>query len=85
MNPAIAHSSHQSPAQRHECAASAPCSQVNVGQTERAASLVAGGLLFAYGLSRGGLTLAALGAALAYRGYTGHCHLYEATGQNTAA
>jgi uncharacterized membrane protein len=40
-----------------------------------------------YGLSRGttkGLLLAGVGAALAYRGATGHCDGYQALGINTA-
>lgn len=58
---------------------------VNVGQVERWLSMVAGGMLVAWGLKRrdtiGGT--AALGAAeLLYRGTTGHCHLYEALGVN---
>ena len=60
---------------------------VNVGRAERLASLAAGGALVAYGLSRGkpaGLLLAALGGALAYRGWTGHCHAYQALGMNSA-
>lgn len=61
--------------------------RVNVGQSERLASLVGGGLLAAYGLSRGtlgGLALAAVGGGLIYRAATGHCHLYGALRLNTA-
>jgi len=60
---------------------------VNVGQTERLASQVGGGVLVAAGLLQGGLKgliLAGLGGALVYRGATGHCDLYEALGANTA-
>lgn len=60
---------------------------VNVGQTERMASTIGGGVLLAAGLMRGGLkglVTAGLGAALIYRGQTGHCHLYDAIGANTA-
>src|SRR5436853_678268 len=60
---------------------------VNVGETERWWSAVGGGALAALGLTRcslRGLALAALGAALAYRGVTGHCACYEALGINTA-
>lgn len=67
-------------------AASDPSSH-NVGETERVASVVAGGLLALYGLSRrslGGLALAGLGGALAYRGTTGHCPAYSALGVSTA-
>jgi uncharacterized membrane protein len=61
--------------------------QINVGTTERWISLLGGGALAAYGLSRGtttGLLLGAAGAALAYRGYTGHCHSYQLLGLSTA-
>jgi len=58
-----------------------PARTVNVGTTERLLSLLGGGVLAAYGLSRGkasGLLLAGVGAALAYRGTTGHCDVYQA-------
>jgi uncharacterized membrane protein len=61
--------------------------RVNVGDTERWASLLAGGALAAFGLSRGslgGLGLAALGGALLYRGATGHSSLYGALGVSSA-
>jgi len=60
---------------------------VNVGQAERLASTIGGGVLLAAGLVRGGfkgLVTAGLGAALVYRGQTGHCSLYDAIGANTA-
>ena len=53
--------------------------QQNVGELERWASLVAGGLCVVQGVARGrlpGLLLTGLGASLFYRGYTGHCPLY---------
>ena len=59
---------------------------VNVGDTERMASAIAGGALALYGLRRGslgGLALATLGAALGYRALTGHCQLYEKLGINS--
>lgn len=59
---------------------------VNVGPGERAASALGGALLAGLGLGRGGacgLACAALGAALAYRGYSGHCSAYSALGINT--
>src|ERR1044071_585431 len=62
-------------------------SDVNVGQTERWASAVAGGALAIYGLSRrtwGGAVLALVGGSLIYRGSTGHCHMYDLMGVNTA-
>ena len=60
--------------------------KVNVGPTERAASSVGGALLAGLGAGKGGvigLALAAFGAALIYRGQSGHCSLYAATGVNT--
>ena len=60
---------------------------VNVGQYERLASAVGGGVLAVYGLTRGtyaGVALALLGGALFYRGASGHCDVYQAMGVNTA-
>ena len=60
---------------------------VNVGGQERAASAITGGLMLAYGLSKGsvgGLLIAAAGGAVAYRGVTGHCGVYHAIGKSTA-
>ena len=60
---------------------------VNVGQLERVASIASGAVLVGVGLARGrGLGLAAVcaGAALVYRGVTGHCHGYGALGIDTA-
>src|SRR5918912_1288426 len=65
----------------------ATASDVNVGQTERWASALAGGALAIYGLTRrtwGGAVLALVGGTLIYRGSTGHCHMYEMLGVNTA-
>src|ERR1700750_3163078 len=62
-------------------------SNVNVGQTERWASALAGGALALYGLTRrnwGGAVLALVGGTLIYRGSTGHCHMYDMLGVNTA-
>jgi uncharacterized membrane protein len=62
-------------------------SRVNVGQAERWISVVAGSALAAYGARRrdvpGGLAAAA-GAALLYRGTTGHCPINERIGRDTA-
>jgi uncharacterized membrane protein len=58
----------------------------NVGATERAVSLLGGGAMALYGLSQrtgSGLLLAGIGAALTYRGATGHCDVYEALGIST--
>ena len=59
---------------------------VNVGPGERAASALGGALLAGLGIGKGGILgygLAAVGACLAYRGYTGHCSAYSAMGVNT--
>jgi uncharacterized membrane protein len=61
--------------------------QQNVGEIERRLSLIGGGALAIFGLTRGnlpGLGLAALGGALIYRGLTGHCPAYGALGIDTA-
>jgi uncharacterized membrane protein len=58
---------------------------INVGRVERWLSMVAGGALAAYGLKRRrapGGAAAIAGAALLYRGATGHCDLYGALGIN---
>ena len=62
-------------------------SQVNVNQTERWVSGLAGGALALYGLTRrswGGAVLALVGGTLIARGSTGHCYMYDALGVNTA-
>ena len=59
----------------------------NVGDTERAVSLVSGSALAVYGLQRRdlrGLALAGLGAMLFRRGASGHCNVYDALGVSTA-
>jgi len=60
---------------------------VNVGETERVLSAVGGGALALAGLARRdimGLGMAAFGAALLYRGLSGHCHFYGSLGFHTA-
>jgi hypothetical protein len=61
--------------------------RVNVGRAERWLSVAAGSALAAYGARRrdlpGGLAAAA-GAALLYRGATGHCPINERIGRDTA-
>jgi uncharacterized membrane protein len=62
-------------------------SWVNVGRVERWLSMVAGGALAAYALKRRSIpggTAALAGAALLYRGATGHCDLYQVLGINRA-
>ncbi len=59
----------------------------NVGDYERWACALGGGALVVYGLTRGslgGLLLAGLGGALAYRGIGGHCPMYQALGIDRA-
>ena len=83
MNPSTMSQFH-TPARQDEPRCLQP---INVGETERMASLVAGGALALMGLTRGslsGLGIAAIGGALAYRGITGHCSLYGALGMSTA-
>ncbi len=61
--------------------------KINVGGRERAVSVAAGAIAAVTGLSRGtlpGLLIAGVGAALAYRGVTGHCAAYERMGVDTA-
>ena len=61
--------------------------RVNVSEVERWLSMVAGGVLAAWGLKRRQLpggAAALAGAALLYRGATGHCELYQSLGVNTA-
>ena len=58
----------------------------NVGQIERVASVVAGGALAAYGLTKrnpAGIALALAGGTLLLRGATGHCPVYQAVGTST--
>lgn len=59
--------------------------RVNVGRVERWLSMIAGGALAAYALKRRetpGGAAALAGAALLYRGATGHCDVYQALGVN---
>ena len=60
-------------------------SRTNVGRVERWVSMVAGGALAAYGFKRRstpGGAAALAGAALLYRGATGHCAIKEAIARN---
>ena len=59
----------------------------NISDIEKLLSIAAGTGLALYGLSRrrrAGWMLTALGGMLVRRGATGHCHVYEALGVNTA-
>ena len=60
---------------------------INVGDTERTISVLAGGFVLLHGLTRLPLStiVAALaGGALIYRGLTGHCSAYQALEVSTA-
>jgi uncharacterized membrane protein len=77
----------QSPDDVYAGRAEAPARSINISETERWISLVGGGLLAAFGLSRRsvpGVAIAALGGAAIYRGVTRHCDVYQALGINTA-
>jgi uncharacterized membrane protein len=61
--------------------------RTNVGDKERLLSILGGAALGLFGLSRrslGGLSLAAVGGSLVYRGMTGRCACYRALGVSTA-
>lgn len=63
-------------------------SGVNVGDTERIVSAVAGGAMLWFGLARGalgGYALAGVGAALAYRGLSGYSVLYRRLGMDRSS
>jgi hypothetical protein len=61
-----------------------PQRNANISPNERTVSLLGGGALALYGLSSRSPLLALAGGYLAYRGYSGHCALYEALGVDTA-
>ena len=64
--------------------ANRPAASININKQERQLSLAMGLALVGLGLGSGfklrGLLMAAAGGAMAYRGVTGHCHVYEALG-----
>lgn len=92
MNPNISRRRHAKAAQAREQRASSGNAhrgqlQTNVGEIERQASLLGGTVLAVCGLLRGslsGLSLAALGGALIWRGYTGHCEMYRVLRHSSA-
>ncbi len=60
---------------------------INVGDTERAISTLAGGFVLLYGLTRlplSTIVAAVAGGALLYRGLTGRCSVYQALDRSTA-
>jgi uncharacterized membrane protein len=61
--------------------------KINVGEMERQVSMVGGTVLAVCGLLKGsisGLALAGIGAALIWRGHTGHCEVYHMLGHSSA-
>jgi uncharacterized membrane protein len=61
--------------------------RINVGRVERWLSMIAGGALAAYAMKRRdapGGAAAIAGAALLYRGATGHCDVYQLLGVSRA-
>ena len=80
----MAHMELQFPADAQE---EAVHSGRNISDTEKWLSIAAGTGLALYGISRRnkqGWLMTAIGGMLLQRGTTGHCHLYEALGLNTA-
>lgn len=71
----------------HQLAKSQTCdSHKNIGDMERFASVVGGGLMLLNAIpSRpmSALLLGGFGAALIFRGITGHCQCYQALGIST--
>jgi uncharacterized membrane protein len=74
--------------QRHLGRHRSPCAMTrNISDSEGMASLLGGSGLFVAGLATGkwrGALMCAIGGALLYRGWTGHCHLYESLGLDSA-
>ena len=59
----------------------------NIGHREQQLSKWGGAALVLVGLSRGGwsgLATSLVGSGLMYRGWTGHCHAYDALGIDTS-
>ncbi|MGV3486287.1 MAG: YgaP-like transmembrane domain, partial [Planctomycetaceae bacterium] len=70
------------PSQRQSCTKAQ-----NISEAERWGSVLGGAALLLAGLQRGrlsGLITGLIGGSLLYRGYTGHCHAYDALGVSTA-
>lgn len=63
------------------------CPPRNISQWEQKLSLWGGAGLLVAGIAQGrmgGIVMSLAGAAAMYRGWTGHCHAYEALGINSA-
>lgn len=59
--------------------------KVNVNETERLASLLSGGGLILWGITRRSPQNLLFGSYLLYRALTGHCPAYELAGMSTAS
>jgi uncharacterized membrane protein len=84
----MASSTHTIPQPRHPAARNRQADpSVNVGDMERWLSLLGGALLALSTVRRSLGTVVLLGGAgaLLYRGWTGHCALYQAMGLSTVA
>jgi uncharacterized membrane protein len=68
------------------CERDSSVSRVNVGDLERAISVVAGGacIIMAPSRSISGCLMTLTGLGLMFRAMTGHCFLYQNLGMNTA-
>jgi len=95
MNPNIARRRHEKTARASQMAEQQDGhhnghhghGKINVGEAERQLSLLGGSVLALCGLLRGsisGLGLAAIGGALIWRGYTGHCEVYHMLGHSSS-
>lgn len=63
------------------------CNRRNINTREQTLSLIGGATLLVAGIGKGkmsGLLMTLLGGGLLYRGWTGHCHAYDALGIDTA-
>jgi len=80
------HSSRDTAMRASRASTQQPQHRANVGNSERAVSVAAGGILALEGLARRslpGLLIAGVGGAMLYRGISGHCHLYGTLGIDT--
>jgi len=68
---------------QRQSSSSTCCTTENVSRNEQWASLIGGGAVFLYGLRRGSWLGMLAGGSLLYRGWTGHCMIYDQLGINT--
>ncbi|MCG6155762.1 SRPBCC family protein [Rubinisphaera margarita] len=68
---------------QQKSSSSSCCNTENVSRKEQWASLIGGGAVFLYGLRRGSWLGMLTGGSLLYRGWTGHCMVYDQLGINT--